>query len=379
MNERIDRYAPEYRRACLEAGHELVARLPSPAPGEGHALWTGEVFHALRLVAWGGGPAEDVARAAALRLRRPVSDAVQSAREARKADEPPPLPPDAWERLLGALRGSEPASGRAPPAPAPAATVRPAERPPWAEVKALLDQCVEPASDPEVAGWLQGRGIPLDAPGDYQLRALPADAVCPAWARGPLPGGGWGPWARAGYRALLPLWDPNGWIRSVVARAVRPADPKSLPPTGFGRRGLVLANPAAVSVLAGNAAPERVVLVVEGEPDWLTMVAVLPGVPVIGVASGSWRSAFAARFSDSTTWHLATDDNAAGDGYAAEVAAALPGSATVYRTRVRNLAARRGVELPGADWNDAARAGLFRLNAAMTDLMDASTPYPRTP
>jgi len=178
---------------------------------------------------------------------------------------------------------------------------------------------------------------------------------------------------------VFPLWNHKGEVRSAVARPLVGAG-KALAPAGVDRRRLVLANPAAVRVLGGAAPVEPVVFVLEGEPDWLTFAAAFPTLPVLGIGAGAWGPAFARRFPPGLRWWIATDDNAAGDRYAAGVADTLPlcRPADVARARVRRLCEARGVELEGKcpDWNDALQAGIFRLDLSLVDaLNDGAVPY----
>jgi len=362
----VDRHSDEYRRACLVAGLDLVDGITDPGSGSRNAVWTGDGWHALALVAWGGGDLDEAAAELAARLHKGGPEAKNTAARVRTLSEPPSLPADAWERLRAGDTAPQPRPRR-PRAPAPKPTPPAHVRPPWGELGALLERCGPVAADPQVAGWLAGRGIDPAAvePGSVPAFALPTGADCPRWARGELPdGSGWGPWSAAGYRLLVSLWCPDGLPRSVRARSTveRPKDQaKCLPPvrvgeTRFNIGGLVLANVAAVELLR-DPAPTPWVVVVEGEPDWLSFAAALPDVPVLGVANGSWRAAFALRF-PGASWWLATDDNEAGDRYAVEIAATLPPGATVCRCRAPALWPA-GDSPAKADWNDALRARLW--------------------
>jgi len=344
-----DRYSPEYRRACLEAGHQLLAALPDAGKGEGHLLWTTEVWPALRLVAWGQGSVEDVAREAARRLRRQPSDAVRSARDACKREDAPPLPQDAWERFLGAPGRSE-ATSAPPPRPGPPLEPR---CPPEAELHELLNRCVPVADDPEVSAWLAGRAI---APGLVAERALavalPVGTPCPSWAS-------WSSgssWADTGYRLLCPTWTGAGVLASVRARrmvAVPETDwrwnIKACAPRDFAASGLVLASPAARLALEHGQPIARGVLVVEGEPDYLTMATRLPadGPGVFGLGAGvpGW---FGGVDVDGP-WLLGTDADPSGIAKARKVAAMLG------RGRAWTCYPAAAPDGTRRDWNDEAQ------------------------
>jgi hypothetical protein len=235
----------------------------------------------------------------------------------------------------------------------------------------LLRRCVPPAEDPEARAWLDSRSIPADLPLPFHVMPHDLDDV-PGWAAG---------WLRGGHRALFPLWDHQGYVRSVVARPLGKGKP--LAPAGFNRRLLVLANPAAVRVLRGAAPVEPFAFVVEGEPDWLTFSAAFPDLPVLGVGMGAWGPAFAARFPAGMSWWIGTDDNDNGNRYASEVAATLDPTAEVWRARVRRLAEAPGVVLEGKcpDWNDALQAEVFTTDHdSMIDaLNDSAVPFAEDP
>jgi hypothetical protein len=365
------------RRKAGDQARDAFAELAARGPGGswetgGGALW------AARLALAAGWPDDET-----LAELEAIATATGRGKEARgfarrtlanaRREGAADLPRLSREELhAGGLRAAptKPQPKPAPKKPTPPAPVRP----PWGELGALLDRCGPVEADPQVAGWLAGRGID---PAAVELGkvpavalptggALPTGAACPGWARGPMPdGSGWGPWSVAGYRLLLPLWDPNGYPRSVVARSVvpRPDDaPRTLPPvpnngTRYNRAGLLLANVAAVELLRAPA-PTPWVVVVEGEPDWLSFAAALPDVPVLGVAAGAWRKAFALRF-PGAAWWLATDDNEAGDRYAHGIAATLPPGSTVYRCRAPLLWPEGEAPDKAPDWNDALQARLW--------------------
>jgi len=123
----------------------------------------------------------------------------------------------------------------------------------------------------------------------------------------------------------------------------------------------VLANRAAVGALKDDE-PTPWVLVVEGEPDWLTFAAALPTVPVFGVSQGAWRPAFVAALNVDLIV-IGTDCNAAGDQMAEVIRRTCR---TTVRARVDLLLQRRGLPVPEKcpDWNDCLRDGLFTLETA---------------
>lgn len=342
-----DRYSAEYRRACLEAGRELLGSLVDPGKGASHGPWTGEVFWALRLVAWGGGNVEDLAAEAGQKFHR-RSDAAGAARDARKREDAPTLPQDAWERFLRAPGRSGATSRRRRPPPPPEP-----RRPPEAELHELLNRCVPVADDPEVSAWLAGRAI---APGLVAERALavalPVGTPCPSWAS-------WSSgssWADTGYRLLCPTWTGAGVLASVRARrmvAVPETDwrwnIKACAPRDFAASGLVLASPAARLALEHGQPIARGVLVVEGEPDYLTMATRLPadGPGVFGLGAGvpGW---FGGVDVDGP-WLLGTDADPSGIAKARKVAAMLG------RGRAWTCYPAAAPDGTRRDWNDEAQ------------------------
>lgn len=218
--------------------------------------------------------------------------------------------------LAAELRGERPRAERElPPMPAPEPT---REHPDPAEVADLWSSCLTISAEGECGVLLARRGL---SPGRELARAA-RDTPQP-WARfqGQT-------WASAGYRLILPLYDPNGAMASVRAWRVTEGDgPKRLPPAGRLSAGLCLASPNALR-MSGVVS----LLVAEGEPDYLTLCQRYPGVPVIGVLSGAWTQAWAdsVPFGSEVTLHTHHDD--AGDRYAAQITATLKGRAIVRRS-----------------------------------------------
>ncbi len=204
----------------------------------------------------------------------------------------------------------------------------------------LWDAAVTVTDDAEVAAWLTSRAIPPPGCAVRDLcRVVPTDARLPSWARSQA-----GTWAQSGHRLLVPMFDAEGKVRSFRARAVRPTTPKTLVPTSHRIGGLVMADPLARELLdTGTAptwwppgAPLRVV-VAEGDPDFLTWAARAarhdPPLAVLGVESGGWTEAIAARVPDGAHVAIRTHQDAAGDKYAAEVARTLAKRCKLYRPK----------------------------------------------
>lgn len=182
--------------------------------------------------------------------------------------------------------------------------------PPTRELEAFWEACGA-LGEPERA-WCDGRGLDAELVGEI-VRGLPVDGDLPRWVR--YQGRSW---RETGHRIVVPVYDSTGEMRSV--RAIRVTDgesPKRLPPSGFKAAGLVMADEFGVAMLRGTYAPKRV-LILEGEPDFISSVTT-PTTHIyarIGITSGSWSAAFAARLPRGTKVFLATHDDAAGEKYA---------------------------------------------------------------
>lgn len=219
------------------------------------------------------------------------------------------------------------------------APLRPPSPPPAEEVQALLASCVPVTECPDVSAYLESRGTDPVTVADRVLAvALPDAAELPTWARI-----GGRPWTALGHRLLVPLYDAGGAVRSVLARRVTSgSSPKTLPPAGFGRAGLVMACPFAREVLRLGARPEwwpdegpRLrVIVAEGDSDFLAVAVGRSSrerwadgdehaPAVIGIQSGAWTDEIGARMPSGAEIVIATDSDDAGDRYAASIGRAL--------------------------------------------------------
>ena len=136
---------------------------------------------------------------------------------------------------------------------------------------------------------------------------------------------------------VVPLYDARGVMRSALARTVTPSDQlaegarKSLAPSGYERRGLVITCPFAANILAKGrppwwtaSDPPLRVVVTEGEVDawsWASRYsdadAYAPAV--LGIVQGSWTPEVAARIPDESVLVIATDDDEAGEVYASQI------------------------------------------------------------
>jgi len=174
-------------------------------------------------------------------------------------------------------------------------------------------------------------------------RAIPDDGPpLPSWAYY-----GSRSWRETGHRLVTPFFDAAGFMRTVSGRYVGKDKelPKSLPPRGYDRGGLVMACPLARRMLQYGTHPSQwptddmgwwpvsqplELIIAEGEIDvlfWATEFsdADVHAPGVIGVVNGSWKQAHADRIPSGTQITVATDDDADGDKYAAQILKALVG------------------------------------------------------
>jgi len=216
----------------------------------------------------------------------------------------------------------------------------PPSRPPREEVDALWSASIPVGSDPEVAEWFRYRYRSLSVCEHIELwdlaRALPSDVGLPGWARSR-----GGRWNGTGHRILFRLWDHTGQAVSLRARCVDPSViPKSLVPSGFSVKGLVLSDPLGLQLLSGTV-PEwwepHEIIISEGEVDWATWASRQPevdpqGPACFGVEAGSWSQDVADRIPDGAAVVLRTHHDAPGERYAEQIAETLRGRCRLFRS-----------------------------------------------
>jgi len=216
--------------------------------------------------------------------------------------------------------------------------------PPIRELEALWDMCEPINRDAQAQAYLAHRGIAPDLLAEHDcVRALPERVVCPEWACV-----GDRAWTATHHRLLVPLYDWQGTMRSVIARSVelRPAL-KSAGAKGYQRRGLVMAGTYGLQMLTiGNRESlhrlENFRLAVyEGEINFLRGVSkgadreisenFQPAafVGVLGIFSGSFTRDIASRVPSRSTVHMRTDDDDQGHKYA-EAIRGLLGERVAY-------------------------------------------------
>jgi len=191
------------------------------------------------------------------------------------------------------------------------------------EVAALWATCIPVTDDDGVADYLTGRSIDPVAVADLDLAALVAsDAALPSWAKL-----GHRSWLELGARLIVPLVDELGAMRSLIARRIDDAQPKSLAAKGYQRAGLVMACPMARHLLERGpdiAEGELRIDIAEGEIDFLTRASgwsdanELPPA-TLAMVQGSMSAAHAARIPKGCVVFAVTDPDPAGAKHATKI------------------------------------------------------------
>ena len=320
--------AESYGRAAL-AG--LVADLAAAPDGERNGTLNRVALRAARLAAAGALSWESAAgelEAAALARGLDRHEVAATMRSAYRAGSESPA----------TIPEGKPGDRRRSPARPPLVRREPPEqgpppRPPRAEVEALWRLARPVTEDGEVSAYLASRAITPERVELCDLaRALPVGARVPRWASCRRI-----PWS-VHHRMVVRGWGASGAVESLHARAIgeSPAGlPKGLwPAAGPGSaRGLVLAEGWARQILAMGQRPEGwcgELVVAEGVPDFLSWATTCSDADqdapaVLGLTAGSWTPELSARVPDGTRAILATHSDAAGDRYAATVAATFQG------------------------------------------------------
>jgi DNA primase len=183
-------------------------------------------------------------------------------------------------------------------------------------------------TDSRISEFLNYRGIDSRATWERDLAVGLPWAELPEWAQF-----GERSWAHSMHRLIVPLRDAAGVTRSVLARSVEKQPlVKSVAPRGYARSGLVMANQCALMMLRNKAKP-NIVVVREGELDFVHEALLDDTVAVLGIVSGSWTSEIASRIPVGAHVVVATDADAAGDKYADAIMASLQGRGSLERRR----------------------------------------------
>lgn len=186
--------------------------------------------------------------------------------------------------------------------------------------------------------WFAGRGLDPAVLAVYVFMRAASRSALPAWdglTVGDAPF--LAEWAevcaKTGHTLLLPTVNESGAVVGVRARRIigtHPAKTKT-PSIQRGKqrhtmpqRG-VLANLHAIKALRGEAPWPEWIIIVEGEPDFLTACQIYPGAAVIGIYKGkeSWTQALAAKIPDGIKIALLVDVDGPGRKYRRSVVRSL--------------------------------------------------------
>ena len=196
---------------------------------------------------------------------------------------------------------------------------------PAGEARALWSRCPRLSHAPEAIAWVRSRALdPALVEDEDLLRGVP-EGVLPPFASH---------WRRFGVVAVLPLFDAHGQLAGLQGRAS--AGPrKSVRMRGVACGGLLLASGTARSLLVEGCLEEKIPLeVVEGEPDFLSVLTKRPRAAVLGIpGSGAWTRDLAARIPDGCRVEVATHQDETGESYACLVHRALHPRCPVFRVR----------------------------------------------
>jgi hypothetical protein len=193
---------------------------------------------------------------------------------------------------------------------------------------------VSSANSAALTSYLARRAIdPTQALGRGLVYILPVNAGVPDWAACGQP------WPKSGHRLICPVYDAKGELCSVRAWSPTSKDRKRVAPKGYSTSGLVLADLLGQAMLRGEAKPSRV-MVFEGEPDFVCAASMgrlldAERPAMLGVVSGAWTSAIAARIPDGAEVRVVPHADSAGEIYANKIAISLCARCSVLRVSVR--------------------------------------------
>lgn len=235
-----------------------------------------------------------------------------------------------WRQVIEHLSGITPHGTACPEGHGPGTGDPRASDPryPAPEQARALWAASQPACDsPAFRAWLDHRpGIRGELVTDYDLaRVSPSPSPVP-----------WAQWAAGDL--VVPIYDAAGERRSFRFRRLGGGDKRDRLPwikdgEGYHVGGLVYADPLAVGMLCGHPAARQLVaaaglVIVEGLPAflaWATRWSDADPEPmaVIGIGSGAWTQAHAARIPDGARVVIDTDHDAAGEAYRQNIKATL--------------------------------------------------------
>jgi len=222
------------------------------------------------------------------------------------------------------------------------------------EIDEVWNASVSCSSDDAASRLLSSRAIDpsiVDALG--LMRVIPRGLELPDWASIEFERDGVterAAWNQTGHRLIGKVYDCDGVARSVRSWQIdRVGKLKRLPARGKRGTGVVLANAAGVDLLSWSGSPE-IIIITEGEPDWLTWSARVPETAaVFGVGSGWWLKEHGARILPRSNVIVRTHCDTAGNIYAAQVVDTLPTGCAIWRL----------AQDDSSDENDKAKLGIL--------------------
>lgn len=130
-------------------------------------------------------------------------------------------------------------------------------------------------------------------------------------------------WANE-YPLAVPLFDVEGKLKSFQGRAIKDLEgkPKTMCPISFSMSGLFFACDNMRAYLKGDKSFPKF-WIVEGEMDFLSILAQQNHYPVIGIKNGSFSAFKNFKFPAGAEVVIATDNDEKGDEYAAKIAKAI--------------------------------------------------------
>lgn len=239
--------------------------------------------------------------------------------------------------------------------PAPSDVAR--AHPPTDEVESFWNSCEEVTATSPPGTYLASRGFSLARlPWLHMVRAAPSK---------PTRSFEWYPdsWLQ-GWPLIFQMVNARGELRSLQGRAISSnIEPKTRLPYQFSASGLLFADGMGLESLrshgkVGATRGLEGIFLAEGATDALKLAQVLEGTTatmgVLGYVAGSKHALAHIDWPHGVPCIVATDNDAVGDKYAAEVRRALHWRVTVYRVK-----APQGRDATGAkvgDWSDLTDA-----------------------
>jgi hypothetical protein len=390
--------APDPAAWAADRLDDACVKVRGCGPGERNATLRGQAWRVGKVLAWGlpRGEAEAALVEAGVAAGLPLTEARTTARGGLDSGAREPEPPPAGRAGRATSRSRRGTPPPAIPAPPPPNLSPPAAA--WALLRELWSAVEADPLPPAALAWAEARGLCAEVMHDAGCRVPPPDllrelwrahgrdaflsagllrtkddADCPAWKAWP---------DEPAARLWMPLWHPARPAAPVSyrwralesdAKAKALGAPVAGPDVAWRDWPLGVRWPASVwqgsraSTAAGAVRPGAgVVVLVEGEPDWLTVARVVePGGVVLGMPGTRglpphwWCLLRAAR-----RVVLAMHDDKAGRVSSAKARAMLATMGGAECPPVVQVSPP-----PGCDWNDAWRARGWSALAELVDVV----------